>query len=284
MATDAPAPRRGGELAWRIAAAALFIPCFWIIVRRGDLYWLLLVDLIILTASLEFFGLLKHKGFRPMTLLGTVAALALSWYAYWRAGVYANFLLALAILSLMTVELTRRSVEQAVTNISSTIFGVLYIGWLGSHFVMLRELPRLSGLDYSVGADFVFVAFLLTWAADTGAYAVGRAIGRTPLFPRVSPKKSREGALGGLLFAIVAGVVAQATFADYLSQAMMVGLAVTAAVAGMTGDLVESLIKRDTQVKDSGGSIPGHGGTLDRFDSLLFSLPLIYYFHKFFVI
>jgi phosphatidate cytidylyltransferase len=282
-ATAAGAPGPSG-LAQRVAAAVLFLPCFYLITRRGDLHFLLLVDIIILTGILEFYHLLRLKGFQPYRVLGAFCALAISWYAFVRTGVYGNFLLALALLGLMTVALARRASEQAVLNISTTIFGVLYVGWLGSHFILLRELPRLAGLDYALGARFVFLAVLLTWACDTGAYLTGKTIGRTPLIPRVSPRKSREGALGGVVLALVAAVIAQRTFADYLDPPMALWLGLVAAVAGMTGDLVESLMKRDMEVKDSASLIPGHGGTLDRFDSLFFSVPLIYYFHKFFVV
>jgi phosphatidate cytidylyltransferase len=276
--------RRDQSLVPRLIAAVLFLPCLVVITLRGDLPFLALIDLIILTGILEFYALLRQKGFLPSRRVGALCALSLSWYAYFRAGIYANFLLALALLLLMVVELIRTSTEKAVVHISVTMFGVLYVGWLGSHFVLLRELPRLAGLDYALGADFVLLAILLTWSSDTGAYLVGRRWGRTPLFPRVSPKKSREGALGGVALALIAAFVAQRTFADYLELPMAFGLAALAAVAGLAGDLVESLLKRGSEAKDSGDFIPGHGGSLDRFDSLLFSVPLIYYFHKFFVI
>ncbi len=272
------------DLFLRVFAAALFLPCAFIITQHGDFQYLFLVDVVVFTGLWEFYGLLEAKGFQPAREIGVFCGLALTWYAYFRGGMYLNFLLTGALLLLMTVALIRASVEQAVLNISSTIFGVLYVGWLGSHFVLLRELPRLGGLDYEMGARFVFLAVLLTWACDTGAYFVGRAFGRHPLFPRVSPKKTWEGALGGAVFAVVAGVIAQATFASYLSLPVSIALALLAAVAGITGDLVESLMKRDSKMKDTASLIPGHGGTLDRFDSLFFVVPLIYYFHKFFVI
>ena len=272
------------DLFLRIFAAALFLPCAFIITQHGDLQYLFLVDVIVFTGLWEFYGLLEAKGFHPARKIGVFCGLALTWYAYFRGGMYLNFLLTGALLLLMTVALTRRSAEQAVLHISSTIFGVLYVGWLGSHFVLLRELPRLGGLDYEMGARFVFLAVLLTWACDSGAYFVGRAWGRHPLLPRVSPKKTWEGAAGGVTFAIVAAIIAQNTFASYLSLPVSIALGLLAAVAGITGDLVESLMKRDSKVKDTATFIPGHGGTLDRFDSLFFVVPLIYYFHKFFVI
>lgn len=269
----------------RVLVSLFFIPCFILITWRGDLHYLFLIDLVIFTGLIEFYGLMSARGFRPARYLGIGCGLALSWYAYFRTGMYGNFLLALALLLMMTVELSRRSVEEAVTRIATTIFGVLYVGWLGSHFILLRELPRVLGLDYGLGAEFVFLVVLLTWGCDTGAYLVGRSLGRHPLYPRVSPKKSREGALGGVLFALLCALGAQRTFAgDWLEPGTALVLALVAAVAGQTGDLVESLIKRGSQAKDSATIIPGHGGTLDRFDSLFFSAPLLYYALKFFVL
>lgn len=282
-AGDARTAGRDG-LWTRVLTGALFLPCLGLITWRGDLHFVILVDLIVLTGLWEFYGLLEVKGLRPFKKIGILCALAMAWYAYFRTGVYGNFLLAVALLTLMTVELARRSVEQAVMQIATTIFGVLYVGWLGSHLVMMRELPRLAGLDYGLGARYVFLAVALTWGCDTGAYLIGRTFGRTPLFPRISPKKSREGALGGLLFALVAGWIAQNTFADFLSPQAAIALALVAAIAGQTGDLVESMMKRDINVKDSATLLPGHGGSLDRFDSLFFSVPLLYYSIKFFVL
>lgn len=277
--------KRGDGLGARLLMTVIFVPCLWIITNRGDLHFLIVVDMMIAMGLWEFYRLLENKGLEPNAVLGVLCGLAISWYAYFRTGIYSNFLLASALLLLMTVELARRSVEQAVIRISITIFGVLYVGWLGSHLVLLRELPRLAGLDYTLGAKFVFLAVFLTWSCDSGAYLIGRSFGRHPLFPRVSPKKSREGALGGLLFALLAGLVAQRTFAaEFLDPLPALGLSILVAIAGQTGDLVESMMKRDVAVKDSATLLPGHGGVLDRFDSLLFSAPLVYYTLKFFVI
>jgi phosphatidate cytidylyltransferase len=158
------------------------------------------------------------------------------------------------------------------------------VGWLLIHLLMLRELPRELGLDDRVGAHLVLYAFLMTWACDTGAYFVGLAIGRHRLFERVSPKKSVEGAVGGLAAAIGAGAWGWAWFVHdasgepllTLNQALVLGALV--GVSGQLGDLVESLLKRDAHIKDTSATIPGHGGVLDRFDSLIFSAPVTYYF------
>jgi len=148
----------------------------------------------------------------------------------------------------------------------------------------LRELPHVTGQPYIAGFRLVILVFLLTWSADTGAYLVGSILGRHKLAPRISPGKSIEGVAGGVLFAIGAGVVAARTFMHgELTPWFGALLGAIAAIVGLLGDLVESQLKRDARVKDASDAIPGHGGALDRFDSVLFVAPLIYYVLRFVV-
>jgi phosphatidate cytidylyltransferase len=217
----------------------------------------------------------------PYRTIGIASGLTLSTYMFFRSGLYANFFLTFVIIAIMGLELTRRDNRRAVFHVSTTIFGVVYVAWLGSHLLLLRELPWQIDRDYSLGASFVFLAFAVTWAADTGAYLVGSLLGRRPLLPRVSRHKTREGAVGGVVFAALAGWVASVTFAPYLLPAWGIALGAVAAMVGLLGDLFESMLKRDAEIKDTSHVIPGHGGVLDRFDSLLFTVPLIYYFLKF---
>jgi len=270
--------------ALRVLASAVFIPCFIIITMRGGYHFLALIDIVIFIGLWEFYAMMTAKGLRPYRTIGIVSGLALSWYVFFRNGVYANLFLTVGLLAIMTLELTRRDGKDAIYHVATTMFGVLYVGYLASHLVLLRELPIAAGLDYAVGGSFVFLAFLVTWAGDTGAYIVGSAIGKRPLLPRVSAKKTVEGAAGGMVFAIAGAVVARYTFAGYLdlTQAMILGVA--AGSISQIGDLFESLIKRDADVKDTSGLIPGHGGVLDRFDGLLFTAPLLYYYLKFVVL
>jgi phosphatidate cytidylyltransferase len=165
--------------------------------------------------------------------------------------------------------------------VATTVFGIVYVAYLGSHLVLLRELPWLIDRPYDVGARFVFLAFAMTWSSDTGAYLVGKTLGRHQLMPRISRSKTWEGAFGGVLFAAVAGWVCSETFADFLHPAWGVLLGAMCSMIGLLGDLFESMLKRDAEIKDTSQIIPGHGGVLDRFDSLLFTVPLIYYFLKF---
>jgi phosphatidate cytidylyltransferase len=267
----------------RVAASVVFIPCFVIITNAGGYHFLLLIDSVIFVGMWEFYRMMEAKGIRPYKLIGIFCALVLSWYVFLRNGVYANLFLTLVLVTLMCLEITRKETKTATAHIATTILGVMYIGFLGSHLIMLREHPLRINLDYGYGASFVFLAFVITWAGDTGAYLVGSLVGRTPLIPRISAKKTWEGSAGGLAFAIAAALIARETFAPYLELWHALALGVLAGVVGQFGDLFESLIKRDAEIKDTSEMIPGHGGVLDRFDSLLFSAPLIYYFLAFVV-
>ncbi|HSG28719.1 MAG TPA: phosphatidate cytidylyltransferase, partial [Candidatus Krumholzibacterium sp.] len=246
--------------------------------------YLILIDLIILMGLLEFYKMMEAKGLSPYKTIGVLSGIALPWYLFFQQGIYANFLLSIIFIGIMVTELTRREKGLAVYHISVTVFGVLYVSWLGSHLVLLRELPHLKGLGYSEGFIFVIMAFTLTWCYDTGAYVTGRLIGRHRPFPDISPKKTTEGILGGIVFSIAGILILRHIMAPWLAVHMAVGLAVMASIIGQLGDLVESMLKRDVKIKDSSGTIPGHGGILDRFDSLLFTGPMIYYFLKYFII
>jgi phosphatidate cytidylyltransferase len=225
--------------------------------------------------------MMEAKGLKPYRAMGILGGLALSWYVFFQQGVYANLLLSVIFVGIMILELGRKERGLAVYHISVTVFGVFYIGWLGSHLILLRELPHLKGLDYSLGFSFVIVTFALTWCYDTGAYFVGIWLGRHKLFPSISPGKTIEGAIGGVLGSLIGIFIVRAAIAPYLTAAQSIGLALGASVVGQLGDLCESMIKRDVKIKDSSRTIPGHGGVLDRFDSLLFTAPLIYYVLKY---
>jgi phosphatidate cytidylyltransferase len=268
----------------RVLASAIYIPCLIITARRGGFYYLALVDIIILVGLWEFYKMMEAKGLRPYKAIGIISGLALSWYIFFQQGIYANFFLSIVFFMIMTLELVRKDKGLAVYHISVTIFGVFYVAWLGSHLVLLRELPHLKGLDYSLGFSFVIVTFALTWCYDTGAFFIGSKFGKHKIFPAISPGKTLEGALGGIAFSIIGSLIARWLVASYLDIFQAIGLALISSVVGQLGDLVESMIKRDVKIKDASATIPGHGGALDRFDSLLFTAPLIYYFFKYFIL
>jgi len=268
----------------RVLASAVFIPCFVVITLRGGGYFLGLIALVVTLGMGEFFAMMRAKGLQPFKYAGVTGGLALLVYQYTANGAEVGFAVALVLMALLALELMRKDGQAALYHASSTFFGVIYVAFLGSHMVLLRELPRLAGLPYAEGAAFVFLAFVVTWSGDTGAYLVGRSMGRRALLPRISRGKTVEGAVGGAVFAVLGALAAHHTFAPFLGTTSAVALGLCATLAGLGGDLTESMIKRDADVKDASGVIPGHGGVLDRFDSLLFTAPLIYYFLKFFIL
>lgn len=160
------------------------------------------------------------------------------------------------------------------SEISYNFLSVIYTVVLSSHLYLLRSLDR--------GMAWAFLAFVLVWTTDTFAYLIGRAIGRHPLAPEVSPKKTIEGSIGGLIGALLVGFVASRVMGD-MNLTFFLLLSLIVGICAQIGDLFESALKRSAHVKDSGSLIPGHGGFLDRFDSMLFAFPIIYYWVLFLV-
>ncbi|MHB8079186.1 MAG: phosphatidate cytidylyltransferase [Candidatus Krumholzibacteriia bacterium] len=275
---------RGTGFVPRALVTLVGVPCFLAITWRGGIHFLLLVGLIVFLGLREFYGMMMAKGYRPYRAIGMLCGIAVCWHVY-RGGATISLLLTLTLLLIMVFELFRKDISHPTNHIAITVLGVLYVGWLGSHLILLRELPGLTGADDGLGVRAVFLVVAATWAADTGAYLVGVAWGRRRLLPRVSPGKTVEGAVGGIVIAAAAGAGCALTFAPFLTPFAGALLGGVLGVCGLLGDLVESLLKRDVGIKDSGGglSIPGHGGVLDRFDSLLFTAPFAYYYLRAFV-
>jgi len=272
------------SLPWRLLSAGLFLPFLVLVAWMGGIAYLLLTLLVVGLGLREFYLLLEAKGLSPHWKSGMFAVLLLPIATYvrlrtdrteeWNLGAFLTVLIGAILLA----ELRRGAGKQAVANSAATFLGVLYIGWLGSHLGALRELPGPFRLPYSEGMSFALLPFFLTWTCDTAAYLVGRATGRRKLMPSVSPQKSVEGAVAGLAASVGAAFLARLWFAPYLSAADAAILGVLVGVFGQLGDLVESLLKRDADTKDSSRLIPGHGGVMDRFDSLFFTAPIVYYY------
>ena len=160
-------------------------------------------------------------------------------------------------------------------NIGSTLLGFFYIGLFSSSIVGIREFYSNS-LHYTNGGLLIISIFITLWITDSAAYFIGTAFGKHKLFPRVSPNKSWEGAIAGFVFAIITMVVLNEVLLNFISFNDALVMGVIIGLFGQIGDLIESLLKRDAGVKDSSNLIPGHGGVLDRFDSLIFSSPIIF--------
>lgn len=272
----------------RVLSGIVFLPILVLISRRGGGPFLLFIDMTMVAALWEFYRLMEAKGVNPSKRLGVAAVLVLSVLTFWwgpEGGHHSlGLFLAGFVVTIALRELVRPEMAFPIYDIATTMFGVFYVGWLMLHLLLLREMPRELGLPYAAGSSFVLYAFLLAWACDTGAYFTGLAFGRHQLAPKVSPKKSVEGAIGGFLACVGAAFLGNAWFvrdaagSSYLTPLQTLVLGVLVGVAAQLGDLVESLLKRDARIKDTSDMIPGHGGVLDRFDSLLFTAPVTYYF------
>jgi len=279
----APAKAPGWSLRLRIVSGILFVPLLILLARAGGLAFTGLVALQVFLGIGEFYRMMKGKDLHPSAVLGTLAALVLVFACYSPHRVAGDVLAAGLVMTLLAISLRHPERPRQVESLAVTLFGILYVGWLSAHLVLLRELPWIAGTEYPDGASYVLLAFFVTWSCDTGAYAVGRMFGRTRPWTTISPRKSLEGATGGLAAAILAGLIARAWFAHYLrlGDALVLGAAV--GLFGQVGDFVESLLKRDARHGDSSDLIPGHGGILDRFDSLYFAAPVVYYYLRFVV-
>jgi len=278
-AEPAVAPKRSSwALSLRFASGLLFVPILILLAQAGGLAFLSLVALQVALGLIEFYGMMRGRGLRPYFRLGIAASLAVLWVCYQPRVPYVAFLATAVMLLVLALELRRPEARQRVEDIAVTCFGVLYVGWLSAHQVLLRELPWIAGTSYGDGARYVLLAFFITWSCDTGAFAFGRLFGRNRPWTRISPRKSVEGSIGGLVLAVVAAFVARRWFAPFLSVRDAAVLGFLVGVFAQVGDLVESLLKRDALHGDSSDLIPGHGGVLDRFDSLFFAAPVVYYY------
>ena len=233
-------------------------------------------------AALEFFRLVAKSKVRPLTGLGLVWTLLfiLSRDADLQSILGPHFdlnllmplLLTSAVLLSLVWLLRRAQKGEAFTGWAWTMAGILYVGWLLSYLVALR------GLDE--GRNWVFFALFITFASDSAAFFTGRALGRHRLAPNISPGKTWEGTIGGVLGAILVSLLFLLPTPLRLEinwgQAVLLGLLVS--IFGQLGDLVESLFKRNMDVKDSGRLLPGHGGLLDRMDSVVFAGVVVYYY------
>jgi phosphatidate cytidylyltransferase len=258
----------------RVYSAVVFLPCFYILVRfLPASAFFIFVATGILLAQYEYYRLYFTDRWTPT--MGVGLALGLLVTASVAASKIAfpleRLLISLVIGAILLAHLAAgRERKTGLQDSAVLAFGVLYVAWLLSHLISIRQLHE--------GIFLVFFLFAVTWANDIAAYYSGTLWGRHHMAPVISPKKTWEGAFGGLIGSLAAACVCRAWFLPSLSlrDALMVGFLL--GVAAPLGDLCESMLKRSAGVKDSGALIPGHGGLLDRIDSLIFTTPAFYYY------
>lgn len=261
----------------RILVAVLAIPVIIGFSMWGGWYFVAFVSAISFASFFEFHLLLAAKSVHSNLVIGIISILALILNAFLSFMPPALLFLIIIALLLLT-ELFRKNGSE-IYNLGGSLFGIFYIGFFTSYLILIREL--YSGelpMLYDRGGYLIITIMATIWVCDSAAYFLGLAFGKHKLFPRVSPKKSWEGAIAGFVFSIIAVIAAKYIMLDFMTWTQIIGVGLIVGVFGQIGDLIESLIKRDANVKDSSSFIPGHGGVFDRFDSLIFSAPLVYLF------
>jgi phosphatidate cytidylyltransferase len=263
------------NLSKRAAVAVVAAPLILWAAWRGGLAFFVFVEMIILLGLLEFYQLAKAKGMHPNQLLGVIAGLMLGAQIYFRDH-YEIWLTEMFLVVLLVLVELFRNKGSALHNAGATLLGFAYVAGLWSFMLLIRELPRALNFNYASAGTWIVMLLATIWVCDTAAYFCGLAFGRHKLFERVSPKKTWEGAIGGLIFAILMAVASHYWFVRDLRliDAIVIGFII--GTIGQMSDLAESLFKRDAGVKDSSSLIPGHGGVLDRFDSEMLVAPLVY--------
>jgi phosphatidate cytidylyltransferase len=255
----------------RVLVSVLAIPVILVVSYLGGYYFLLFILMISLISFFEFSKLVRNKNMYTNVWLGLLSVFFFVTNSYLKiVDNYASLLLFVAVVSI--IELFRNK-SSALMNLGATLLGTLYIGLFSASLVSIREFYILE--NYLFGGLLIISIFAAIWICDSAAYYIGGAFGKHKLFPRVSPKKSWEGAWAGFVFAIVAMIAAKLISLNFLSWGSIIGIGIIIGILGQIGDLIESLFKRDSGVKDSSQFIPGHGGIFDRFDSLIFSAPFI---------
>lgn len=293
---EGAAPRRErSNLALRLVTAGIGIPLVCGVIYAGGLWVLGIITVLTLIGVNEFYQLIEAKGAVPLRSVGYAAAGALPFVFYFGSDYQATVLMSFVLLGMLVAQLGKARITESLASISGTFFGVFYVGWLLSHVIALRNFqavvadrwgtPGLVGMDPDVGGYYLFMTVFVVIGGDAGAYFAGRAYGKRQLAPQISPNKTVEGALGALVAAVVVAAAMKASFDTWApSLSMHLGWVTTLLMApvlaalGIVGDLVESLLKRDAQVKDTGTLLPGTGGVLDRIDSNLIAVPVMYYF------
>ena len=306
----------------RILVAVVAIPLILLLTLVGGFYFFGLVVVISVVGVHEFYTLARAKGVHPQVGLGIVFSVAVSAGFFhqrlqylipewWQSiGVTVSFptqaqavlILLLLFVPLVMLSELLRDKGSALLNIGSTVLGLCYVSLFLGTLIALREVfipgdfpvyryfdigqmnsQEVRSTVYAWGGWTIVSLFASIWLCDSAAYFAGRSFGKRKLFERVSPNKTWEGAIAGFLAAVVVFWLARELVIPYLSLTNAIVCGLIVGVFGQMGDLVESLLKRDAGVKDSSSLIPGHGGVLDRFDSLLFAAPLLFCYLDFVV-
>ncbi len=269
----------------RIVTAVVAVPILLLIFYHGGVYYLALMCLIAALCSVEFFELAGPDIRKTRKIYITAISLLLIISAFLDFMLMSLFFTFLIFLSII-LEFRKKDFSDCLRDLGMTLLPLIYFGWMLAHGVLLRNIPGGEGaLNYGsfgqgpedIGFFLVVLAVSCTFLNDAGAYSFGKAFGKKKLARHISSGKTVVGLIGGFFVSVVSAFVVNIVFSSPLPAPWVVLYAVIIAGAAVAGDLFESTIKRGAGVKDSGSLIPGHGGVLDRFDSLIFVFPCTYY-------
>ena len=258
------------RFAREITALVALPAIVWIIGWAPQLVFNAAIALVAVLAMVEFLALGKAKGYDvPVVLCTIIMLLIMAAFVLPDLSVELGMFAALLVIPGWYV-VGRKSLEDSLPSSAVAVLATTYVGMLGGSLIRLRnDFPQ-------DGANLVFFLLLVVWLGDSGAYYVGKQFGKHKLSPRISPKKTVEGLAGGVAASIITALVIHFTFFPRMPLLHAIIAGVVLSVAGVIGDLAESMWKRSAAVKDSGTLLPGHGGFLDRFDSILFTAPILY--------
>lgn len=271
------------NLLTRVLVGVALIPVVIVFVHLGGFAFACFVSLIALGGYTELAMMMRSVKKNASLLAGGLGCFAVC-LAFSFGIETAATVLSLAVVMIIFERLVRCSQQEYGEAVGTSIFGLVYTGWLLGHFIMLRNPRGEAGVRFGeISASLIYLVLVGTWTYDTSAYLIGTAFGRHRIFTRISPSKTLEGTLGGIAGSVAAFLISRGCFARFLGIKQAVGLAISLGIVAQVGDLIESMIKRTTGVKDSSHILPGHGGVLDRFDSLLLTGPFMYYYARFFL-
>ncbi|MCK5533683.1 CDP-archaeol synthase [bacterium] len=268
----------------RTITGLIGIPILLLIIWWGYLPFLFLVCGIVVLALLEFYHLAQRQGFKPFRFTGTICGLLLVILIFLNdaklsitaGGEENSLLITFFLLLFFTIRIIKGEVSGSISALGTTLLGIFYVAWFSGYLILIRNLRPY-------GRQYTYILFVTIWILDTAAYLGGMKFGRHKLAKSISPNKTIEGAVTAVLFAQITLFISKWWFFDSLRYRDCFIIALILGIGAQLGDLGESLIKRDVGVKDSGNLLPGHGGVLDRFDSLFFAAPLLYYYIRFFM-
>ena len=263
----------------REVTAAIGAPLIiWIIGWSPTVVYDLVIASVGALALYEFLILGRKKGYElPIILCILLMLFMMAAFVLEQVSVEMGVFASLLVIPAFYV-FSRKPIEEALPSSAIAVLATLYVGMLGGSLIRLRN--DYDALQPKLGSKLVFFLLLVVWLGDAGAYYVGKRWGKTKLSPRVSPKKTVEGLAGGVAMSVITAVIIHYTFLREMPLLHAILCGAILSVTGVIGDLAESMWKRSAAVKDSGSLLPGHGGFLDRFDSILFTAPILYtYWH-----